>query len=344
MPLIAPYEAYQISSHMDPGHQVLQAKLAECQACYNQPCHEGEITAKADAIWTNTRSFTTSTLTVIDSLVDAMAKLPGQRVILLTSSGFLSGDQEVKLDRMMDKARHAEVTINALDTKGVYFTASGITAYDGASILASGTGGTYYHNNLDLKLGFRELGMVPETVYVAGFTPSGASDGRFHKLKVRLAPGNRYSVQSRLGYAATPANAAASNSPASKLDSEVLASDTVADLPVSFAWKQWPGPSGMTMIVHLDIGRMHFMPWNGRRAEKLNIVAVLLDSHGSVVAGERSELQLALRDSTFTQFAKTGLTTAMTIKAPPGRYLARGAAQEATEGKLAADSATVEIK
>ncbi|MGO9262474.1 MAG: hypothetical protein ACLQU1_40260 [Bryobacteraceae bacterium] len=74
------------------------------------------------------------------------------------------------------------------------------------------------------------------------------------------------------------------------------------------------------------------------------MVAALLDSHGSVVAGKRSELQLAFRDDTFNRFAKTGLTSAMTIKAPPGRSVARAAAQEAIEGNLAAGSANVEIQ
>ena len=74
------------------------------------------------------------------------------------------------------------------------------------------------------------------------------------------------------------------------------------------------------------------------------IVAALLDSQGSVVAGKRSELQPAFRDDTFDRFAKTGFTTAMTVKAPPGLYVARAAAQEVIEGNLAAGSANVEIQ
>jgi len=58
----------------------------------------------------------------------------------------------------------------------------------------------FTNNNNDLALGFRRLGMVPETMYVLAFSPSGvAADGRFHSLKVRLAAGQRYSLQARLG-------------------------------------------------------------------------------------------------------------------------------------------------
>jgi hypothetical protein len=76
----------------------------------------------------------------IFSLVDGMAKLPGQRMIMLTSGGFLTGTFEADVDRLMDKARHAEVVIDGLDARGLYLNASAGMAYDGMGILASGKG------------------------------------------------------------------------------------------------------------------------------------------------------------------------------------------------------------
>jgi len=343
-PAIRPYEAFEIANQLDPGNQVLQEKLAECEACYHDPCHEGQIRGMAEEIWVRTRNDTTSTLDAIDSLVDGMAQLPArQRIILLTSSGFLSGQQEIKLDRLMDKARHAGVVINTLDARGLVFAGSGSMAYDGGAILASGTGGDYFHDN-DLARGFRELAMAPDIVYMAAITSPAAADGEFHKLKVQAAKSNKYSIQYRLGYTAVKEEAPAAASAAMKVDDEVLASDTPAGVPISFDWQQWPGPPGMTMIVHLDIRRIHFRSWNDRRVQKLTIVEALLDDHGNVVAGKKSVLQIAFREATFNRFAASGFTTAMTVHAPPGHYLARGAAQEAMEGKLSAGSASVDIK
>jgi VWFA-related protein len=234
----------------------------------------------SQAIWEHTQKNSKNTLRAIEGLVGGMAKLPGERMILLASTGFLTGNLEVDQDRLMAKALHAEVVINTLDAKGLYAVipegdASApagwvlpreriveaknaervAQAQDSAmAVLASGTGGTFCHNNNDLALGFRRLGMVPETMYVLGFSPSGvAADGRFHSLKVRLAADKRYSLQARLGYAAASANAAAPNSPLSRLDSEAMASDTIADLPVRFTWEQWAGPPGITVVVHLDL-------------------------------------------------------------------------------------------
>jgi VWFA-related protein len=334
-----PYEAYKIAAHMDPGGQVLNEKLAECLRCYGSKCPEGLITSAASAIWAHVRSSTVNSLGAIQGVVDGMAQLPGQRIILLTSGGFLTGTLDADVNRLMDKARRAEVVINGLDARGLYLDARAGMAYDGMGLLASGTGGTYFHNNNDMERGFRELGMVPETSYVLGFAPPGAADGTFHKLKVRLAARKGYSVEARLGYTAL-----AANSKISKLDSEAMASDTIADLPASFTWEQWKGRVGITTIVHLDIGRLHFQPWEDRRTQKLTIVAVVLDKDGGFVAGQRSELQLSFRDATFRELSKTGFTTAMTVKAPPGSYRVRAVALDALEGKLSAASGAVEIK
>jgi len=236
------------------------------------------------------------------------------------------------------------VVIDGLDARGLYLDASAGMAYDGMGVLASGTGGTFFHNNNNMELGFRELGMLPETSYLLGFAPSDAPDGKFHNLKLRLAVKKGYSVEARLGYTATPATAESTNSTVSRLDTAVMASDTVADLPASFTWEQWAGPPGITMIVHLDFNRLHFKPNGDRRAQKLAIVAVLSDSRGAFVTGKRSVLELNLKDATFERFAKSGFTTALTMKAPPGNYAVRAVAENAMDGKLAAASSTVEVK
>jgi hypothetical protein len=52
-------------------------------------------------------------------------------------------------------------------------------------------GGLFFHNNNDLDLGFRELGVVPEVAYLLGLSPEEAPNGKNHSLKVRLKPSIR---------------------------------------------------------------------------------------------------------------------------------------------------------
>ena len=376
-PRIRPYEAYLIVNHLD--NDVLQAKVAELQACGGRvPRPQDQVMSMAQGIWEHALFNSRNTLRVIEGLVGGMAKLPGERMILLTSAGFLTGNLEADEDLLMTKALHANVVINTLDAKGLYTVLPGgdasesrplgrnpratqavdpqiVDAHtlskqaqakdDGMAVLAAGTGGTFYHNRNDLERGFRELGMVPETMYVLGFAPSGVvADGRFHSLKVRLAAGKHYSLQARLGYTAPSANAAAPVVPPSRLDSEAMASNTVADLPAAFSWEQRPGPSGVTIIARLDIGRLHFKTRQDRREQQLTLVGVLLDSRGAFVTGKRSELDLNFTEATFARLAKTGLSVVMTLEAPPGSYSVRALAQDALEGKLAAAGESVQIK
>jgi VWFA-related protein len=361
---IRPYEAYLLVNNLD--RELLGAKIGECSVCEHYPCDKNDVMAPARRIWAQAFANSRNTLRVVESLVDGMAKFPGQRMILLASAGFLTGDLEIDIDNLMAKALHAEVVINTLDAKALYTVIPGGEAAepgfaglwevknggrmveaqnDAMEALASGTGGAFYHNRNDLTQGFRELGMAPETMYVLGFSPSGvAANGRFHGLKVRLTADKRYTVQARLGYAASSPKAAAPASQPSKLDSEVTASDTIADLPARFTWEQQAGPPGITMVAHVDVSRLRFETSQDRRAQKLNIVAVLLDSRGGFVTGKRSELELNLMDATFARFAKTGLAVELTLEAPPGSYSVRAVAQDALEGKLAAASGTVQIK
>jgi len=215
---------------------------------------------------------------------------------------------------------------------------------DAMAVLASGTGGAFYHNNNDLALGFRRLGMVPETMYVLGFSPSGvAADGRFHSLKVRLAAGQRYSLQARLGYAASSADAPVPGSPSPnwivKRWPRILSRTCRSGSRGSGGRGRRASPWSRTWIWTACISK------SGRAGgAETGAGGVLLDSRGGFVTGKRSELDLNLTDATFAQLTKAGFTVSMTLEAPPGTYAVRGVVEDALEGKLTAASGAVEIK
>ena len=164
-----------------------------------------------------------TTFSAIGEFVRRVAELPGQRTLILVSPGFLSIAPEAlnEESRVIDLAVQANVTISALDTRGVYVTQ--VTASEntvGRSVnligdirrsemlsaegtmgaLADGTGGTFFHNSNDLAAGFKELTAMPECVYLLEL-PLGdvKMDGSYHRLKVKV---NRtgVDVQARRGY------------------------------------------------------------------------------------------------------------------------------------------------
>jgi len=157
-------------------------------------------------------------LEVMKNLVKRMADLPGQRTILLISSGFRIGrDRTTEPTELIAAAVHAKIAISALDTGGSSRGAqlgdvtsrlsraetrdSGPNVYVNPAVLedlARGTGGRYLEGN-DYAFNFRKLS-TPESYYVLSFVPTAKADGAFHRLKVSLEKKSRYTVETRAGY------------------------------------------------------------------------------------------------------------------------------------------------
>jgi VWFA-related protein len=157
-----------------------------------------------------------------------MAPLPGQHVIILVSSGFVTPGSEAMTikSEIMDIAARTNTVINALDARGLYTPNQGAevtTRVDPASQrlinqyrresmdanadvmgeLADGTGGTFYHNSNDLEAGLRTLISGIDYTYLLAFSTANTKPGAHHSLKVKVnEPG--LTVQARRGYS-TPA-------------------------------------------------------------------------------------------------------------------------------------------
>jgi VWFA-related protein len=152
-------------------------------------------------------------------ILGRMATLPGQRVLILVSSGFPELQQELWAgeSQILDLAARSNVTISALDARGLYTTS--LTASDHNSMgsphfrsnamasagntmaeLADGTGGSLFHNSNDLDAGLKGLIEAPEVVYVLELSLDNVKpDGNYHSLKVNV---DRQGVQlqARRGY------------------------------------------------------------------------------------------------------------------------------------------------
>ncbi len=191
--------------------QAMAERLAESAAMRT------EIVAHQDVL---------ATYFAIGEFVRRMATLPGQRTLILVSPGFLNleADALTAESQIMDLAAQSNVTISALDARGLYTTEINASerspALTGGSLqtnseyhrsamtlaenvmaeLADGTGGTFFHNSNDLEGGFKGLAEAPEYVYVLEFSLGNMKpDGAYHRLKVKVdRDGLR--LQARLGY------------------------------------------------------------------------------------------------------------------------------------------------
>jgi VWFA-related protein len=170
------------------------------------------------------QDFRTS-LSFLRTVVSKMGSLPGQRVLILVSSGFLTPTTEAMTlqSQVLDIAAQSNVTISAIDARGLYTTGLDASQQGGGSPLAvrlqgqyrqdsmvssesvmaelaDGTGGTYFHNNNNLEAGLNSLISGPGYLYLLAFSNAGVKpNGAYHDLKVKVKQ-NGLSLQARRGY------------------------------------------------------------------------------------------------------------------------------------------------
>lgn len=394
-PRMPPYTAYLIANDLDAT--AVQALLDELYACSgNYPPDQTNkmspnqallppqldmsrqmVKGLAERTWQQVRIVSQDTLESIDGVVNNLAKMPGSRMLLLVSSGFLAETLEREQDQVINRALRAGVVINALDAKGLYAEAPvrpldeplngemGIpdstfrfevsssldrlwAVTEAMANFAQSTGGLFFHNNNDLAFGFRELAAIPEVSYILTFRPDdAAATGRYHKLRVRLAFSNPYSIEARPGYFALPRDTATPADWRSRLDRQVKVEEPVQEFPLTLtveSRKLASGSAVFTARIHVDLKTLRFPQRDGRRMQKLTFVTALVDAHGSLVAAKKGAMDLALTDASYTRFSAIGINLVRSLEAPTGSYRLRAVVQDGVEGKTSNLAQSVEVR
>lgn len=201
----------KICAALPDGHEAAAAQMAQQSAHRALDMGEGDFRSNLD---------------FLRQIINAMGKLPGQRILILISPGFLTFSEEaMKLKaQLLEIASKANVTINAIDVRGVYSAdleasqdggnpgdAANKTIYrqKSASLqgsvmaeLTNGTGGTYFHDTNALGAGLDSLFSGPKYLYLLTFSIDKVqSNGTYHSLKIRVKP-KKLTVEARSGYVA----------------------------------------------------------------------------------------------------------------------------------------------
>ena len=145
-------------------------------------------------------------------IVRRMARLAGQRTVVLISSGLILYNQGActwslvpETMQLIGNAVRSRVVFNGLDARGLALS-SGFSFQMFQAQMTDGTGGRFIADTNDLKGAIRQLGATPKYIYVLGFSPQMLKpDGSFHSLTVKLASGHKLNVQKRKGYFAPDA-------------------------------------------------------------------------------------------------------------------------------------------
>lgn len=310
-------------------------------------------------------------LTSLKDVVRRISAAPGQRCIVLVSPGFITPQQEYDLDNLIDRATRANITISAIDARGLYVVmpggdisermqrnsavagiegqyqiASASADADVMAELADATGGSFFHNNNDLVEGFRRVASTPEYYYVLAFSPQNLKlNGRFHNLKVTLTTAEKYSIQARRGYLAPKQASGPEQEAKQEIEDALFSQEEMHDLPIDLHtqfFKPSDGQAKLTVLAHIDVRQLHFHKADGRNNSNLTIVSGVFDRNGNFVTGTEKILQMHLKDETLANRMGPGLNVRTNFDVKPGSYLVRLVVRDA-EGQIAAENGAIQI-
>jgi VWFA-related protein len=305
----------------------------------------------------------------LKDVVRRIAAMPGQRSILIVSPGFYNPEQLPEQAELAERALHSYVMISALDARGLYtvmleasndraptstilpqmlaFRQAEMTAdAEVLSDLAYATGGTFFHGSNDLGKGFQQLATPPEYSYLLAFSPQNLKfDGGFHNLKVRVIGPQKMTVQARKGYYAPKQAVGAAEQAKQQIQDEVFSQEELHDLPVEMHtqfFKTGDDDAKLSVLVKLDVRRLHYRKADGRNNNNLTVVSAVFDRNGNFVTGTQKVLQMHWKDETLNKSLASGITLKSSFEVKSGSYLVRLVVRD-EDGQLAAQNGAIEI-
>lgn len=352
---IATQDALQCEFNNDSRFLTSAAQVADATArqVLDQGSHESHVT-----------------LTVLNDLVRRMSALPGQRSMVLISPGFLTPQLEFEYEQTVDRAVRAQVTIGALDARGLYvpgFDVSRATAPSAASqvlrqqydtleasanseileVLSDGTGGVFFQNSNDYDEGFRRTASAPEYSYVLGFSPQNLKlDGNFHSLKVTLKSQSKVDIQARRGYFAPKHAADPAQQAKEEIEDAVFSQEEVHGLPVELHtqfFKSTDVDAKLTILAHIDVRRLHLRKADGRNNDQLTVVSALFNGNGNLVQGTEKTITMHIKDETLEKKLDSGITLKTNFDVKPGSYFVRLVVRDSEAQLLSAENDAVRI-
>jgi VWFA-related protein len=217
----SPYSAdsplAQVGSHQPApaGLQPQEAAAAE------------EARRQARSVLTGALHYSVATLSTVDSVLRSLAPLPGRKLCLLVSDGFLVGagtseERQREMRSVVDAATRSGAVVYALDAGGLITGARDASALGPGSqvdtqhgmdreseqllrttleTVSRDTGGFLVRGSNDLAGGLHRMLLDNETYYLVAYEPTNTKrDGKFRKIEVKIAQHPDFTVRTRKGY------------------------------------------------------------------------------------------------------------------------------------------------
>lgn len=343
----------------------------------NDPMIVSMVQARARQTLSEATYLRRASLITLREVVDRVADLPGQRLVVLVSDGFTLMDQGGSMDNgdlqsVTSRAVRSGVVIYSIDAKGLapssFFDASRsgapsdprVSSYvsagerdleNGLNALARDTGGQAFFNTNDTVGSLGKALTENELYYALAYYPTGEeSEKKFRKITLRVKNHPDYVVRAQRGYLpadlAKKAADAEAKTPQQRFVNAILAPLPRTDLGVTAIanYIEFPTDKAQaTVTVMIDGNSIKYQEANGRYQFETEVVTLVFNSDGKQVDVKSENLKGSLLPARY-EIAKSGsLDYSRRIALKPGLYQIRTGVREAGTERIGTSTAWIEI-
>lgn len=318
----------------------------------------------------------TQTLAALRALVDQLARLPGQRLIVMLSDGFTLLDRGGTFDTTMlqavtSRAAVSGVVIYTIDAKGleppattdvsqrgpvgspvVFSILSGEQSdlQNAMNALARDTGGEMLRNSNDLGAGMRRALDDNSHYYALGYYPANEEEPKkFRRLTIRVRNHPEYKVRAQQGYlpaALAKERSEEAGTPLERMRRAIVAPLATAEIGV-FATADFieteADDAQVTLQVFIDGGKLRYTEQQETRQLGVELYTYVFDAGGSQVKASQSTIKVSLHPAGYERGKEVGYRYTMRLPLKPGVYQIRVGVREPESERIGTASAWIEV-
>jgi len=306
-------------------------------------------------------------LSALQTAATMLRALPEQKSLIYFASGLrLNGvDNQAQLRATTNAAIRANVSLHPIDARGLVAQAplgdatrpspggvgmfsgqlamNAITSFqrsqDTLYSLAKDTGGRALFDYNDLAQGIVEAADSVASYYLLGYySTHPANDGKFHRVRVTLAPGVAGELAYRQGYFADKEFAKFTAADKERqLEEALMLDNPVTEITLAMEVNYFQLNSAeyfVPVAVKIPGSELVLARRRGVQRTLIDFIGEVKDDYGITVQNVRDRLDLKLTDDTASQLAKRPIQYETGFTLLPGKYVIKILARDAETGRI----------
>jgi VWFA-related protein len=306
-------------------------------------------------------------LSALQTAATMLRALPEQKSLIYFASGLrLNGvDNQAQLRATTNAAIRAGVALHPIDARGLVAQAplgdatrpspGGLAMFTGQAAqngiagfqrsqdtlyaLAKDTGGRALFDNNDLAQGIVQAAESVSSYYILGYySTHPANDGRFHRVRVALAPGVAGELAYRQGYFADKEFAKFTAADKERqLEEALMLENPVTEIAIAMEVNYFQLNSAeyfVPVAVKIPGSELALARRRGAQRTLIDFIGEVKDDYGVTVQNVRDKLDIRLSDDAAGQLAKRPVQYETGFTLLPGKYVIKILARDAETGRI----------